>query len=254
VVSGDGGRGLPEHRHTPSARSRPPACPGGDHIYKMDYGPLLAMHVSSGADVTVGCMPVPLSETSSFGIMEIDEHNRIRRFTENLPTVIPCRVTLIWPSPRWASMSSIPGTCSPDCSWMPTNRAQAMTLEKILSLRPSKTARSLLTCSARDNSATPAYWRDVGDIDSYWKTNMELISVNPELNIYDQRWPILTWQRQAPPAKFVLDEPGRRGEATNSMVAGAASCPAPLFATRYYPPTSPLARARPSRALCCWRR
>jgi len=66
----------------------------------------------------------------------------------------------------------------------------------------------------------------VGDIDSYWKTNMELISVNPELNIYDQRWPILTWQRQAPPAKFVLDEPGRRGEATNSMVAGAASCPA----------------------------
>lgn len=193
---------------------------GGDHIYKMDYGPMLAMHVSSGADVTVGCMPVPLSDAPSFGIMEIDENNRIQRFTEK------------------------PSYCNP----MPGSTDKALASMGIYVFNTRYLLSRLLVDANRpgsshdfgkdiipdavedsevfaylfrkDNSNTPAYWRDVGDIDSYWKTNMELVGLNPELNIYDKRWPILTWQRQAPPAKFVLDEPGRRGEATNSMVAG----------------------------------
>lgn len=193
---------------------------GGDHIYKMDYGPMLAQHVSTGADVTVGCMPVPTSEACAFGIMEIDTSNRIQRFTEK------------------------PAHCDP----MPDSTDHALAsmgiyvfntrylLSRLLvdantpgsnhdfgrDIIPAAVADSeVFAYRFRGSSADrPGYWRDVGTIDSYWNANMELIGVNPELNIYDRRWPILTWQRQAPPAKFVLDEPARRGEAINSMVAG----------------------------------
>lgn len=193
---------------------------GGDHIYKMDYGPMLAMHVSSGADVTVGCMPVPLSEAPSFGVMEIDEDNRIRRFTE-----------------KPAYCDPMPGSSDMALASMGIyvfNTRYLLSRLLVDANRPDSNhdfGKDIIPGAVEDsdvfaylfrkgNTNTPAYWRDVGDIDSYWKANMELIGLNPELNIYDQRWPILTWQRQAPPAKFVLDEPGRRGEATNSMVAG----------------------------------
>jgi len=164
VVSGDGGRGLPEHRHTPSARSRPPACPGGDHIYKMDYGPLLAMHVSSGADVTVGCMPVPLSETSSFGIMEIDEHNphpaiyRKPSYCDPMPghpDMALASMGIYVFNTRYLLSRLLVDANKPGSSH---------DFGKILSLRPSKTARSLLTCSAR----TTAPLRPTGEM---WATS-----------------------------------------------------------------------------------
>ncbi|MYL27834.1 MULTISPECIES: glucose-1-phosphate adenylyltransferase [Halomonadaceae] len=193
---------------------------GGDHIYKMDYGPMLAQHVSSGADVTVGCMPVPISEASSFGIMEVDATNRIQRFTEK-PT--HCEPMPDQPDYALASM----GIYVFNTRYL---------LSRLLVDSNSATSghdfgKDIIPAAVADSDVfaflylghdgeTSAYWRDVGSIDSYWRANMELIGVNPELNIYDQRWPILTWQRQAPPAKFVLDEPGRCGVATNSMVAG----------------------------------
>lgn len=193
---------------------------GGDHIYKMDYGAMLAFHVNNDADVTVGCMPVGVEQASRFGIMDVDDNERITGFVEK-----------------------------PDqCQGMPNQPDQALASMGIYVFDTDYLLSRLLVDAAREDSSHdfgkdiipaavqeahcyaypfrnmetggPAYWRDVGDIDSYWSSNMELIGLRPELNIYDQEWPILTWQRQAPPAKFVLDEDGRRGEAHNAMVAG----------------------------------
>jgi len=193
---------------------------GGDHIYKMDYGAMLGFHVTHDADVTVGCMPVPVSQSNRFGIMDVDDNHRITRFVEK-----------------------------PDhCEGSPGQADQALASMGIYVFNTEYLLSRLMVDATRDDSSHdfgkdiipdavtearcyaypyrnmhddgPAYWRDVGDIDSYWESNMELIGLRPELNIYDRDWPILTWQRQAPPAKFVLDEEGRRGEARNSMVAG----------------------------------
>ncbi|MGM0433589.1 MAG: glucose-1-phosphate adenylyltransferase [Pseudomonadota bacterium] len=193
---------------------------GGDHIYKMDYGPMLAQHVSTGADVTVGCMPVPTSEACAFGIMEIDASNRIQRFTEK-PT--HCDPMPDSPDHALASM----GIYVFNTRYL----LSRLLVDANTPWSSHDFGRDIIPAAVTDSEVfayrfrgsggdRPGYWRDVGTIDSYWKANMELIGLNPELNIYDQRWPILTWQRQAPPAKFVLDEPGRRGEAINSMVAG----------------------------------
>ncbi|MGM0632027.1 MAG: glucose-1-phosphate adenylyltransferase [Pseudomonadota bacterium] len=193
---------------------------GGDHIYKMDYGPMLAAHVSNEADVTVGCMPVPLGKASAFGIMEIGPGHRVVHFMEK-----PAH-----------------------CQGMPDAPDTALASMGIYLFNTEFLLSRLLVDATRDDSShdfgkdiipaavadgqtfafpfrksrdgPPAYWRDVGDIDSYWEANLELAGIDPELNVYDQRWPIVTWQRQAPPAKFVLDGEGRRGTAINSMVAG----------------------------------
>ncbi|TVP58602.1 MAG: glucose-1-phosphate adenylyltransferase [Halomonadaceae bacterium] len=193
---------------------------GGDHIYKMDYGPMLAMHVNTGADVTVGCMPVPMSEASSFGIMEIDENNRIRRFTEKPAS---CEPMPGYPDKALASMGIYVFNTRYLLSRLlvDANKSDSShDFGKDIIPGAVEDSEVFAYLFRKENSESPAYWRDVGDLDSYWKANMELVSVDPEFNIYDQRWPILTWQRQAPPAKFVLDEPQRRGEAVNSMVAG----------------------------------
>ncbi len=193
---------------------------GGDHVYKMDYGPMLAAHASSHADVTVGCMRVPIEQASAFGIMEVDDSLRIQRFEEK-PEI--CESIPGDPGHALASMGIY------------VFRTEFL-LSRLLvdGVRPESDhdfGRDILPQAVTDSSvfAFPfrdmetggdAYWRDVGDIDSYWQANMELIGLDPELNVYDQRWPILTWQPQAPPAKFVLDEPSRSGHAINSMVAG----------------------------------
>lgn len=193
---------------------------GGDHIYKMDYGPMLAQHVNTGADITVGCMPVPLNEASAFGIMEVDENSRIRRFTEKPTSCDPmpghtdralASMGIYVFNTRYLLSRLLVDANNPDSSH---------DFGKDIIPAAVNDSDVFAYLFRRNDSSEPAYWRDVGNIDSYWKTNMELIGVNPELNIYDAGWPILTWQRQAPPAKFVLDEPDRRGEATNSMVAG----------------------------------
>jgi len=193
---------------------------GGDHIYKMDYGPMLAQHVSSGADVTVGCMPVPISEASSFGIMEVDATTRVQRFTEK-PT--QCEPMPDQPDYALASMGIYVFNTRYLLSRLMVDSNSATSGHDFgKDIIPAAVADSdvFAFLYRGHDGETSAYWRDVGSIDSYWKANMELIGVNPELNIYDLRWPILTWQQQAPPAKFVLDEPGRCGVATNSMVAG----------------------------------
>jgi len=195
---------------------------GGDHVYKMDYGDMLSAHVQSGADVTVACIPVPIDRASAFGIMDIDSDNRVTAFTEK-----PAKCASM-PGDRDHALASmgiyvfdtdyalsrlLVDTADPDSS-------HDFGRDIIPAALHDSTVVAYPFCNARTGS--PAYWRDVGDIDSYWEANLELIGIAPELDIYDQRWPILSWQHQAPPAKFALDGTGRPGEAINSMVASGS--------------------------------
>ncbi len=194
---------------------------GGDHVYKMDYGLMLAEHVGQQADVTVGCIEVPVAEASrAYGVAVIDESGRIRDFEEKPenPTPIPgqadqCLASmgiyvfntgflyerLIRDADDPDSKHDFGGNIIPGC----------VSKYRVQSYR------------FRDAEGGRAYWRDVGTLDSYWDANMELVDVVPELNLYDQVWPILTDQAQLPPAKFVFDDDdGRRGQAIDSMVSG----------------------------------
>lgn len=194
---------------------------GGDHVYKMDYGLMLAEHAGSQADVTVGCIEVPVTEAAgAYGVAVIDDDGRIRGFEEKPqnPTPIPGQSDvclgsmgiyifntrflyerLIADADDSRSGHDFGGDIIPDC--VARYRVQAYRF--------------------RDASGERAYWRDVGTLDSFWSANMELVDIVPELNLYDQHWPILTDQAQSPPAKFVFDDDdGRRGQAIDSMVSG----------------------------------
>lgn len=193
---------------------------GGDHVYKMDYGPMLAAHVSHDADITVGCMPVPVEQAAAFGVMDVDHDLRVVGFHEKPET---CPGMPSDPARALASM----GIYVFDTEFLLSRLLVDATREASShdfgrDILPRAVADSdVYAFPFRDpDTGGDAYWRDVGDIDSYWQANLELIGLSPELNVYDQRWPILTWQPQAPPAKFVLSEPGRCGQATDSMVAG----------------------------------
>jgi glucose-1-phosphate adenylyltransferase len=192
----------------------------GDHIYKMDYGTMLAAHVEAEADITVGCIEVPIDEARAFGVMEVDVDNRIIRFAEkpDQPTPMPGRDDV-----ALASMGIY------------IFRTEVL-IEELLrdadengskhdfggDIIPDVIDRLRVTAFPfrQQGSQEHAYWRDVGTIDAYWEANMELIGISPELNLYDREWPIWTYQDQVPPAKFVFDDEGRRGMAVDSMVAG----------------------------------
>jgi glucose-1-phosphate adenylyltransferase len=192
----------------------------GDHVYKMDYGTMLAAHVEAGADITVGCIEVPLEEASAFGVMAVDDDNRIIEFAEkpDKPPPLPGNAHL-----ALASMGIY------------IFRTQVL-IDELLrdadcpdsrhdfggNIIPDVIDRLRVTAFPFRNASGEgqAYWRDVGTIDAYWESNMELIGISPELNLYDMKWPIWTYQEQVPPAKFVFDDEGRRGMAVDSMVAG----------------------------------
>jgi len=192
----------------------------GDHVYKMDYGPMLAAHVAQGADVTVGCVEVPLAEAVAFGVIDIDAEQRVIRFLEKPPQPHP-----------------MPGRSDVTLASMGIYVFNTAFLYEQL-IRDADTATSahdfgknilpsildryrVMAYPFRDpQNQSQAYWRDIGTVDAYWEANMELIGVTPELNLYDQDWPIWTYQEQLPPAKFVFDDDGRRGMAVASMVSG----------------------------------
>ena len=192
----------------------------GDHIYKMDYGKMIAAHVDRAADITVGCIPVSLEQASTFGVMAIDDEERIVEFAEK-----PSR-------PK-----SMPGDSSRALASM---GIYVFTTEYL---------RNRLLEDAEDNTSThdfghdviphavehanvfafpfvnantgaPGYWRDVGTVDAYWEANINLVSLDPELNMYDADWPIWTHQEQLAPAKFAFDDDERRGYAVDSLISG----------------------------------
>ena len=192
----------------------------GDHIYKMDYGAMIAHHVEQQADLTVGCIEVPLEKARAFGVMSVDEEGRIVRFTEKPadPEPMPGK-----PDVALASMGIyVFNTPFLFEQLIKDADTPGSTHDFGRDIIPSVIERyRVVAYPFRDvQKGAQAYWRDVGTVDAFWEANLELIGVTPELNLYDEDWPIWTYQQQLPPAKFVFDEPGRRGVAIDSMVSG----------------------------------
>jgi glucose-1-phosphate adenylyltransferase len=199
---------------------------GGDHIYKMDYSKLITDHVEKSADMTVACLTIPLEETSDFGIMSVNDEWRITSFSEK---------------PKPENATSIPGKPGQALASMGIYVFNASFLfEQLIrdhkengsshdfakDLIPYQVSRYqvfahrfLDSCVNIAASGIP-YWRDVGTVDAYWEANIDLTTVIPELNLYDEDWPIWTHQEQLPPAKFIHEKEGQLGQAVNSMVSG----------------------------------
>ncbi|MDX1336036.1 MAG: glucose-1-phosphate adenylyltransferase [Gammaproteobacteria bacterium] len=192
----------------------------GDHIYKMDYGTMIAAHVESGADMTVGCLEVDLEMAKAFGVMSVDADNMITQFAEKPenPDSIPGN-----PDKALASMGIyVFNTAFLFEQLIKDSDMPGSSHDFGKDIIPSVIENyKIMAHPFRDPaSGGQAYWRDVGTVDSYWKANLELIGVTPELNLYDNSWPIWTHQAQLPPAKFVFDDDDRRGMAVDAMVSG----------------------------------
>lgn len=192
----------------------------GDHVYKMDYGTMLAAHVERGADITVGCIEVPLETASAFGVMDVNEDSRVVRFTEKpaKPEPVPGKTDV-----ALASMGIY--VFSTKVLFRELLRDQNLpgsSHDFGKDIIPSMIKdHNVVAFPFRDPvSGGDAYWRDVGTIDALWEANLELINVSPELDLYDESWPIWTHQEQVPPAKFVFNDDNRRGLAVDSMIAG----------------------------------
>ena len=196
----------------------------GDHVYKMDYGRMLSEHMRRQADLSVACIDVPLAEASGFGVMQVGDNQRIEAFVEKPanPPPMPGH-----PKRALASM----GVYVFNAEFLyeqllrhHDNPKSSHDFGKDIIPHCVERYRSFAhnfvnSCVGMDSSGIP-YWRDAGTIDSYWEANMELTKVTPELNLYDDDWPIWTYQEQLPPAKFVFDDNGRRGYAVDSLVSG----------------------------------
>ncbi len=192
----------------------------GDHIYRMDYGNLLAQHSESGAKMTVCCMPVPLEEAAGqFGVMSVDENYKIIGFEEKPehPTPLPDD-----PTKCLASMGNyvfdtefLFDQLKVDADNLGSERDFGKDIIPAI-----LEEHDVYAFPFRSDEDTEAYWRDVGTIDSFWQANMEMVSPVPALNLYDKKWPIWTYQEQLPPAKFVWEDEDRLGAAINSVVSG----------------------------------
>jgi glucose-1-phosphate adenylyltransferase len=192
----------------------------GDHIYKMDYGPMIADHVENKADMTVGCLEVPLEMAKGFGVMSIDDTGQIVRFTEKPAQPEP---TPNDPEKALASMGIYVFNAEFLYDQLQLDSRKADSSHDFgKDIIPSliKTHRVFAYRFRDVQKGEQPYWRDVGTIDAFWEANMELVSVVPQLNIYDKQWPIWTYQEQLPPAKFVFDDDDRRGMSVDSMVSG----------------------------------
>jgi len=193
----------------------------GDHIYKMDYGPMIAYHVEKGADVTVGVVEVPAGESRHYGVLTATEWNRVTKFAEKpaTPDTLPGRPDTILASMGIYVFNTrlLETVLAADAA----NDASGHDFGKNILPEAIDANRQVFAYPFQDvKTRAQSYWRDVGTVDAYYDANLELVHVRPELNIYDEDWPIWTYQVQQPPAKFVLDEEGRRGSAINSMVSG----------------------------------
>ncbi|NBV75727.1 MAG: glucose-1-phosphate adenylyltransferase [Methylococcaceae bacterium] len=192
----------------------------GDHIYKMDYSAMLADHVANDADLTIGCIEVPLEDAKEFGVMDVDVNRRVKAFVEKPanPPKMPGRE-----DSALASMGIYIFNAAflfeqliKDADTPGSSRDFGKDIIPSVIHKYRVNAYPFLDLQSGEQS----YWRDVGTIDAYWAANMELIGVQPDLNLYDDKWPIWTYQAQTPPAKFVFDDDDRRGQAIDSMVSG----------------------------------
>ncbi len=196
----------------------------GDHIYKMDYGLMIQDHVSSGAEVTVGCLTVPREEASAFGCMGVDGSDKITSFLEKPadppgtpddPSVTLASMGIYvfhWPLLRQLLLE--------DAADPNSDRDFGKDIIPKLVARGGGKAHRFTESCVRHRGDAPAYWRDVGTIDAFWKANLDLTGFDPELDLWDTKWPIWTYSEGTPPAKFIHDEENRRGTAISSLVSG----------------------------------
>ena len=192
---------------------------GGDHIYKMDYGPMLAFHVDNKADMTMGCVQVPVEEARSFGVVSVDVNNRIEQFAEkpSHPRAVPGRgdSALVSMGVYVFSTEFLIKRLIEDAD----DASSSHDFGRDIIPHVIELARVFAYTFLEGEDGRQAYWRDVGTVDNYWRANMELIDVIPELNLYDQEWPIWTYQEQMPPAKFVFNNQNMKGEAHDSIIS-----------------------------------
>jgi glucose-1-phosphate adenylyltransferase len=196
----------------------------GDHVYKMDYAKMLAQHVARGSKVTVACTEVPLADAVNFGVVQVDERGQVSAFVEKPPRPAPLADR---PDAALASM----GIYLFDAEFLyeelradARERSSGHDFGKDLLPRLVKLGIPVHAHRFSESCVNMArgqpYWRDVGTVDAYWEANLDLTQVVPDLNMYDQDWPIWTCQEQLPPAKFVFDDDERRGYALDSLVSG----------------------------------
>jgi glucose-1-phosphate adenylyltransferase len=197
----------------------------GDHIYKMDYELMLQQHVEQNAEVTVGCIEVPRAEATGFGVMGVNEQDVIQAFVEKPenPPPMPGK-----PDAALASMGIyvfetkfLLEELRRDAADPNSSHDFGKDIIPYLVKYGKAVAHSFSRSCVRSEEEKGSYWRDVGTVDAYWAANIDLTAVVPELDIYDQNWPIWTYNEGTPPAKFVHDEDGRRGLAISSLVSGA---------------------------------
>jgi glucose-1-phosphate adenylyltransferase len=197
----------------------------GDHVYKMDYEIMLREHVEAGADVTIGCLEVPRMEATGFGVMHVDEHDRIVSFLEKPadPPGIPGR-----PDRALASMGIyvfdtpfLFDQLKRDAADPNSSHDFGKDIIPYLVKQGKAIAHRFPRACVKSKSESEDYWRDVGTIEAYFEANMDLTRIIPALDLYDRDWPIWTYSELTPPAKFVHDEDGgRRGSAVSSLVSG----------------------------------
>ena len=197
----------------------------GDHIYKMDYGRMLASHVRQGADMTVACIDVPLADARDFGVMAVDGADRVVDFVEKplVPPAIPGN-----PERALVSMGIyvfntrfLVEQLERDAATPGSSRDFGKDIIPRIVARHRVCAHRFADSCVGSDVQKP-YWRDVGTLDAYWEANMDMTKVTPELDLYDGQWPIWTHQKQLPPAKFVFDDNDRRGMAVDSLIASGS--------------------------------
>jgi len=196
----------------------------GDHIYKMDYEIMLQQHVETGADVTIGCLTVPLAEASAFGVMDVDADLRVTAFLEkpSNPPHMPGDPTSALASMgiyvfNWDFLRDLLIRDAED-----TNSSHDFGNDLIPDIvkNGKAMAHRFSESCVTSGLETEPYWRDVGTIDAFWQANIDLTDFVPKLDLYDNAWPIWTYAEIKPPAKFIHDEDNRRGSAVSSLVAG----------------------------------
>lgn len=196
----------------------------GDHIYRQDYGVMLEHHVQSDAAATVGCVKVPRSEASEFGVMDVDADGRVIAFKEKpanppgLPddpdsTLVSMGIYAFTAQRMYDELARDAGTHGSSHDFGKDF------IPHLVESGAKVIAHDLSASSIYSEGQQTPYWRDVGNLDAYWEANIDLCSVTPQLDLYDERWPIWTYQLQLPPAKLVFDDEERRGRALDSLIA-----------------------------------
>lgn len=195
----------------------------GDHVYKMDYAALLADHIKKGADLTIPCIEVPRMEATGFGVMHVDEKDQIIDFLEKPadPPGIPGKEDFALASMGIYIFNAkfLYDELRRDAELLSSSHDFGKDIIPYLVPRAKVMAHRFEDSCVRSGTDAPAYWRDVGTVDSYWEANIDMTRVTPQLDLYDPNWPIFTYQEQLPGAKFVFDDDGRRGHAVDSVIS-----------------------------------